>query len=88
MPSLLGENVGNSTFQWQPEPLERGTFSILSTCITTMLLCVWSALHLNVPEHDRGGWLRLWNKIQWLFLGLVFPEVVRVVSAPLSSQPP
>jgi hypothetical protein len=39
----------NVTITWQPGPEGRGTLSILWSCVLTMILCVWTALHLNVP---------------------------------------
>jgi hypothetical protein len=59
---------------WHSEPTYRGTFSILSSCLITMSLCIWTAVHLNLPDHNEGP---LWaRKTLWLFLGLLAPEVV------------
>jgi hypothetical protein len=59
---------------WHSEPTYRGTFSILSSCLITMSLCVWTAVHLNLPDHrEEPLWFR---KTLWLFLGLLAPEVV------------
>ena len=38
---------------WQPEPGNRGTYGLLSSCVITMVLCVWTAVHLNIPEIDE-----------------------------------
>ncbi|RSM05123.1 hypothetical protein CDV31_009757 [Fusarium ambrosium] len=38
---------------WEPEPTQRGTFSILSTCLITLSLCVWTAVHLNIPSREE-----------------------------------
>ncbi|RSL50952.1 hypothetical protein CEP53_008616 [Fusarium sp. AF-6] len=38
---------------WEPEPTQRGTFSILSTCLVTLSLCVWTAVHLNIPSREE-----------------------------------
>ena len=47
---------------WQPEPSGRGTWSIVWSCLTTVLLCSWSALHLPVPD-----WKTVHSDIQsWL----------------------
>lgn len=72
--SPLGSEPVNGA-AWRPEPQGRGTWSILSTCILTLSLCIWSALHLNVPEHGKGG-KQLWRKTRWLIVGLVAPEIV------------
>ncbi|KAL8870684.1 MAG: hypothetical protein Q9174_003329, partial [Haloplaca sp. 1 TL-2023] len=65
--------------RWVPEPNGRGTWSLLSTCIITILLCVWSAVHLNVPQHEKQK-LKYWRKCKWLLLGLFAPEVVAYVA--------
>ena len=72
--------VGNSssssrTITWQPEPLARGTWSILSVCVITTALCVWTALHLNIPPRDQKI-PQFWRKLYWLGIGLFAPEIV------------
>ncbi|KAK3345005.1 hypothetical protein B0H65DRAFT_573650, partial [Neurospora tetraspora] len=60
---LIGQNISGHSFtnsssprlRWVTEPDIRGTFSILSTCIVTLVLCVWTAIHLNVPGHKEGA---------------------------------
>ena len=60
---------------WQPEPNTRGTWSIISTCLITLTLCLWTALHLNIPEHN-GDTRQRWRKVGWLLIGLLAPEMV------------
>lgn len=53
MDRIFGDPQGrNASVAWQPAPQGRGTLSILWTCILTMILCVWTALHLNVPPPE------------------------------------
>ncbi|KAK3401108.1 hypothetical protein B0T20DRAFT_348875 [Sordaria brevicollis] len=74
---VFGHSFTNSSDpNWVPEPSTRGTFGILSVCLVTLGLCVWTAIHLNVPEHDEPGWKQLLRKIGWLMLGLLSPEIV------------
>lgn len=66
---------------WVSEPDRRGTFGILSACVATTLLCVWTALHLNVPLPSETRWhwygsIRFWRKTLWLVLGLLAPDLV------------
>ncbi|KAL8896273.1 MAG: hypothetical protein Q9207_007786 [Kuettlingeria erythrocarpa] len=68
-----------STPGWVPEPNGRGTWSLLSTCIITTSLCVWSAVHLNVPEHGRTQ-SQYWRKAKWLLLGIFAPEWVAFIA--------
>ncbi|KAK4445262.1 hypothetical protein QBC34DRAFT_333429 [Podospora aff. communis PSN243] len=67
-------------------PKIRGTYSIVWTCLSVVLLCTWTVLHLNVPietEETKGfrGWLRrkayLTTRATWWFLvALVAPELI------------
>ena len=71
----FGKNSTNVTVTWQPEPSTRGTWSILSTCIITISLCLWTAVHLNVPPPHRK-YAQFWWKLYWLGVGLLAPETV------------
>ena len=71
---------GNGTgpapaYNWQSEPNDRGTWSIISSCLITLILCLWTALHLNIPatEGDTHQWQR---KTRWLLVGLLAPEMI------------
>jgi hypothetical protein len=72
----LGTSSTNMSATWHPEPRGRGTFNILSTCLTTMILCVWTAVHLNIPGLNDGKRQRFLHKPGWLLLALLAPELV------------
>lgn len=55
MSQMFG-NTTNGTVIWQDEPSKRGTGSILSTCLITTSLCIWTAVHLNVPRMNPPYW--------------------------------
>ena len=71
---------------WTAEPNGRGTWSLLSSCLITMGLCVYTAMHLNIPSQpskaaDVGRWRRICRseyrkQAQWLLMGLFAPELV------------
>lgn len=61
---------------WRDEPATRGTWNILSTCLITLGLCLWTALHLNIPRHKEGVWRPVMRKTLWLLLGLFAPEML------------
>ncbi|KAK3619489.1 hypothetical protein LTR56_023990 [Elasticomyces elasticus] len=67
--------VTNGTSPWQAEPTVRGTYGILSTCLLTMILCIWTAVHLNM-EDGRNAWMQTGRKSGWLIIGLFAPELV------------
>ena len=67
MDTIFGTGSTNGTSPWRPEPTFRGTFGILSTCLITLGLCVWSAIHLNIPANNERPWdficaLSIWKK--------------------------
>ncbi|KAK1782982.1 hypothetical protein QBC45DRAFT_317855 [Copromyces sp. CBS 386.78] len=74
---IFGHSFTNSSSpRWVAEPDSRGTFSILSTCVVTLVLCVWTAIHLNVPGHREGAMRLYMRKCGWMLLGLLIPELV------------
>jgi hypothetical protein len=40
-----------------------------------MVLCIWTAVHLNIPEHNRPI-SQMWRKLRWMVVGLFAPEWV------------
>jgi hypothetical protein len=65
----------NETLSWGAEPRYRGTYSILSSCIITIALCVWTVVHLNVPEDSRIM-PSFWRKVCCMLVGILAPELV------------
>jgi hypothetical protein len=58
------------------EPNVRGTTSLLISCVLTLALCVWSALHLNVPQYDASRLEMLLCNVRWIITGVYAPELV------------
>lgn len=56
-------------------PEIRGTTTILWSCIITLIACLYTALHLNVPG-DTKALPMLREKFKWVIIGLVAPEIV------------
>ncbi|EDN98901.1 hypothetical protein SS1G_13760 [Sclerotinia sclerotiorum 1980 UF-70] len=57
-------------------PDGRGTWSILYRCLCTLLACVYTAIHLNVPpenEEKAAGFVR---KVKWIMIALFAAEIV------------
>ncbi|MCJ1390080.1 hypothetical protein MMC18_002938 [Xylographa bjoerkii] len=66
---------------WISQPEGRGTLSVLLSCITTIFLCSWSVLCLNIPEPGLSRWGFLKYKLRWQLFTIVFPEVVTSMAA-------
>ena len=61
---------------WVAQPGGRGTFDILWSCFSTVFLCCWSALCLNVPPTHWGPWRRQYQKVLLACLGILGPEFI------------
>ncbi|KAG9196019.1 hypothetical protein G6011_01140 [Alternaria panax] len=58
------------------EDNQRDTISLLISCFATLGLCVYSAVHLNVPRKTEGTCKILLRELQWCVLGLFAPELI------------
>ena len=65
---------------WAPEPSGRGTWSILWSCLATIFICTWSALHLDVPK-NHGRWYLTFRKVRWMLAAATAPEFILWKSA-------
>ncbi|KAF8252537.1 hypothetical protein K440DRAFT_631337 [Wilcoxina mikolae CBS 423.85] len=62
---------------WVSGPRTRGTFQILYSCMFTLGLCVYTAIHLNVPLSDDKSQVSYYlRKAKWVLVALFGPEVV------------
>jgi len=79
-PFLMASTSANGTTNsgrhgWVPSPDTRGTMDIIWPCLSTLILCLFSMLHLNVPERDEGSTARLLRKLRWFLLSILAPEL-------------
>ncbi|WXC61412.1 hypothetical protein SNK03_007287 [Fusarium graminearum] len=65
---------------WVSTPNVRGTLDILQSCILTLIACIYTALHLDVPKKTTWQHL-LWQKFKWAIITLFAPEVAVFVAA-------
>lgn len=47
---------------------------LLQTCLITLSLCVYNAIHLNVPRHRATKRGKIIAKLEWLLIALFAPE--------------
>jgi len=63
---------------WNPESCrsqsQRTLFGIILSCMSTTILCAWTAVHPNVPP--RSKWKARWNRLTLMFWMIVAPELV------------
>ena len=51
--------------------------SIAFNCASTVFLCTWVALHLDVPKNPQKSWgKRCLHRVKWVMIALLAPEFV------------
>lgn len=73
---LTNSHEESSTIGWVSEPDGRGTFSLMTSCMLTLSLCVWSAMHLNIPHYRESTWQFWLRHVKWGLVGVFAPELV------------
>ena len=66
----------NPPYSWVEEPKQRGSFGILSLCFSTLIICIWSALHFNIPTRRRPTFDRLFLQGRLIMSALLLPELL------------
>jgi hypothetical protein len=61
---------------WVRSPGGRGTWDLLYSCGFTILLCVYTAIHLNIPSPDDTQFTFWLKKTKWVAIAILAPEVV------------
>ena len=62
-----------STSTDRPEQ-QRALFTIVWSCLSTVILCAWTSVHPNVPPPNR--WKARWNRLRLMFWMVISPELV------------
>jgi len=69
--SILVDRPQDLTWQLQSD---RTLFSVIWTCVSTIIICAWTSVHPNVPPLNR--WKARWNRLWVMFWMIVAPELV------------
>ncbi|KAH0547593.1 hypothetical protein FGG08_000318 [Glutinoglossum americanum] len=73
---IRAATAGESRQGWQREPDGRGTIGLVWSCLTTLFICVWAALHNNVPSKNDSDFTFFFRKLKWTFVSIIAPEMV------------
>jgi hypothetical protein len=66
----------DSPSSWVAEPTQRGSYGIISLCLSTLLISIWSTLHFNVPTRRCSTTRRFFFQVLWMLIALVVPEIL------------
>ncbi|KLO08941.1 hypothetical protein SCHPADRAFT_944015 [Schizopora paradoxa] len=65
-------------YVWESSPMKRGTYQILSLCASTTVICIWSAVHRNIPPKRLTGLRSYAMQVAWVFVAFFLPEFMFV----------
>ena len=79
-PTANTTTPSNPPYNWIGEPKQRGTFGIISLCFSTLIICIWSTLHFNIPAKRYTATRRFFIQVSWMFIALIAPEILRYLA--------
>ncbi len=65
---------GDKLVGFVPEPRQRGTIGLVTSCLFTIVICVWNTLHMNLPADDESPMRIFFHKLKWMVIALLAPE--------------
>ncbi|KAL7272832.1 hypothetical protein RUND412_004340 [Rhizina undulata] len=70
---------------WVLNVARRGTWNLITNCVFTLVLCVWSTQHLDIPEEEENksnpGRKMTVDKLKLAFHSLLYPDHVVAFAA-------
>ena len=69
-------NKPNVKIGWENGPTQRGTLTLVWSCMSTVIASTWTILHLNIPGRYDGVWLKIGRKTKWMLITILFPEFI------------
>ncbi|SRR5258706_1651019 len=68
--------TAGSPYLWVEGPKQRNTFGIFSFCFSTMIICMWSTLHFDIPTTRHSRTYRFFLRVSWMLVALLAPEAM------------
>ena len=53
---------------------QRTMFSIVWSCLSTVLICAWVSVHPNIPPRSQKR--ALWRRVRMMFWTIIAPELI------------
>ncbi|KZT03166.1 uncharacterized protein LAESUDRAFT_705002 [Laetiporus sulphureus 93-53] len=58
----------------------RTLLSIISSCIATIVACVWTAVHPDIPPYGEDPWWQRFRRMLFTISGIIAPEVYILIA--------
>ena len=73
--SHVSSPLGSLASPWLPSPADHGTYDVIISCLTTLSLCVWTVVHVNIyPKETATQNIR--RRLSWMVIAMFLPECV------------
>lgn len=63
-----------------PPPTGRGTIEIFWSCLLTLVICLWTSIHLDVPSSTESSFGRVIDKLAMTFIYAMAPEYMAAIA--------
>jgi hypothetical protein len=73
VPILIDSPIPNTTDDSKCV-MRRTLFGIIWSCVSTIIICAWTAVHPNVPPPNQ--WKARWKRLKIMFWMITAPELV------------
>jgi hypothetical protein len=73
VPILIDNPIATTTDD-SKSVMRRTLFGIIWSCVSTIIICAWTAVHPNVPPPNQ--WKARWNRLKIMFWMIIAPELV------------
>ncbi|CAD0083767.1 unnamed protein product [Aureobasidium vineae] len=76
--NLTESGISSQLVGWKPETAGRGTLTLLTSCLATIMLCTWIVIHPRICKRKKH---RLLHKLVLWLKTIVAPEFIAVEAA-------
>ncbi|KAJ5834694.1 hypothetical protein N7447_000720 [Penicillium robsamsonii] len=77
----LAQSNSTTLEGWQFDDNSRSSWDIFWTCVSTILACTWTALHISVPKRDETQTVYFWVKAAAWIGAILAPELMAGIAA-------
>lgn len=76
----LGNNSTSSPSSWISDSTTRSVYDILSICASTLVICVWSAVHPDIPTRKKSKFKLFAKQVEWMLVGIFIPDLLLYIA--------
>ena len=75
-PATNTTTLDNPQYKYVGASNQRSTSGIASLCFSTLIICIWSTVHFNIPAKRYTATRRFFVQVSWMIFALLAPEIL------------